>query len=92
MDFSIRLGTVADISACLAIDSGIAADWVLHVEQSGATPELGFGLRWRPMADGRRRDFALDVDFYRSRMERGARLLVAQVDMAVRGRMLVCEK
>lgn len=92
MDFSIRQGGEADITACLAIDSSIATDWVLCLERLGAEPELSFRLSWRRAAEGRRRDYVLDEDFFRVRLERGARLLVAEADAAIRGRMLVVEK
>jgi ribosomal protein S18 acetylase RimI-like enzyme len=90
--FSIREGTEADIAACLAIDASIATDWVLYLERAGAEPEMSFRLRWRRVAEGRRRDFALDEDFFRCWLQRGARLLVAEVDAAIRGRMLLREK
>jgi len=90
--FSIREGTEADILACLAIDSSIATDWVLCLDRVGEEPELSFRLRWRPVADGRRRDFVLDEDFFHRWLERGARLLVAEVDATIRGRMLLREK
>ena len=90
--FSIREGTEADIPACLAIDTSIATDWVLHLERLGAEPELSFRLRWRQVAQRRRRDFVFDEDFFRHRLERGARLLVAEVDATIRGRMLLREK
>jgi ribosomal protein S18 acetylase RimI-like enzyme len=92
MDFSTREGTEADIPACLAIDSSIATDWVLYLERLGAEPELSFRLRWRQVAEGRRRDFVVDEGFFRSHLERGAHLLVAEVENTVRGRMLVRKK
>lgn len=92
MDFSIREGTEGDITACLAIDSSIATDWVLYLERLGTEPEMSFRLRWRRVAQGRRRDFVVDEGFFRSHLERGARLLVAEVGSTVRGRMLVWEK
>ena len=92
MDFSIRQGAEADVPACLRIDSSIASDWVLYVERLGTEPELSLRLRWRRVAEGRRRDFVLNEDFFRCRLERGARLLVAEVDATIRGRMLVADK
>jgi len=92
MDFSIRRGTEADIPACLAIDSSIATDWLLYLEQLGGAPELSFRLCWRRVAEGRRRDYVLDEDFFGSRLDGGARLLVAEVDGTMRGRTLVREK
>jgi ribosomal protein S18 acetylase RimI-like enzyme len=91
MGFSIRQGTEADISACVAIDDGISTDWVLYLDRDGTEPEVDFQLRWRRVAKGRRRDFAVDEDFFQRWLERGARLLIAELDGATRGRMLVWE-
>jgi ribosomal protein S18 acetylase RimI-like enzyme len=91
MDLSIRLGTKADIPACLAIDDSIATDWVLCLERPGTEPEVSFQLCWRRVARGRRRDFLVDEDFFLRWLERGARLLVAEAGATTRGRMLVCE-
>jgi ribosomal protein S18 acetylase RimI-like enzyme len=92
MDFSIRLGTEADIPACLAIDDGIATEWVLYLKRPRAEPEVRFQLGWRRLAEGRRRDLGVDEDFFRRWLGRGARLLVAEADGTIRGRMLLCEK
>ena len=79
VDLSIRHGTEADIPACLAIDSSIDTDWVLHLERLGAQPELTFQLSWRRVADGRRRAVDVDDDFFRRWLGRGALLLVAEL-------------
>ncbi len=91
MDFRIRMGTEADIPACLAIDDSISTDWVLYLEQAGEAPELTFQLAWRRVAEGRRRDFLVDEDFFQRWLERGASLLMVEADAAIRGRMLVWE-
>jgi ribosomal protein S18 acetylase RimI-like enzyme len=91
MDFSIRVGTQADIPACLAIDDSIATEWVLWLERLRAEPEASFQLNWRRVAEGRRRDLGADEDFLRRWLERGARLLLAEAGATIRGRMLLCE-
>jgi ribosomal protein S18 acetylase RimI-like enzyme len=91
MDLSIRLGTEADIPACLAIDDGIATEWVLYLERLRAEPELSFRLGWRRVAEGRRRDLGADQGFFRRWLRRGGHLLVAELDGKIRGRMLLCE-
>lgn len=91
MDFRIRKGGETDIPACLAIDDSISTDWVLYLKQAGEAPELSFQLRWRRVAEGRRRDFLVDEDFFRRWLGRGASLLVAKANAAIRGRMLVQE-